>query len=451
MRDKVRKQLRIVEPSISHEHAFELLEMRRIVSENIAVLDLVHADLVRGLRNPETGRDGMMSAEQVFLSMIVKQMNGYSYEALAFHLEDSKSYRHFCGFGIGDEVPSKSTLQRDIKRVRPETMEEINRVLVSAAVESGIEKGRSVRVDCTVVESNIHYPTDSSLLEDVVRVLVRLISRYREQFDLDSQFVNHLRRAKKRAMEILNGRNAEARLGPYKDLIEFTGRTISYAQKAVEQLGVLSPVLGQNTVIAQEELQQYIDLGKQVLSQATRRILLNETVPSSEKLVSIFEPHTDIIRKDRRDTYYGHKVAVTGGVSGMLTDLVIWKGNPPDSSMATEMAERQIAVFGRVPRQATFDGGFASKDNLADIKALGVTDVAFSKRRGIEIHEMTRSTWVYKRLRDFRAGIEGMISFLKRAFGMTRCTWRGLESFKAYAWTSVVSANLLLLARRRIA
>lgn len=450
MRDKIRKQLRLVEPSISHEHAFELLAIRRIVSENITMLNLVQADLVRGLKNPDTGREGMMSAEQVFLAMIIKQMNGYSYDSLAFHLEDSKSYRRFCGFGISDDVPSKSTLQRDIKKIRPETIEAINTIVIQAAANEGIEQGRSVRVDCTVVESNIHHPTDSSLMVDVVRVLARLTARCRGGFCLDTSFTNHLRRARKRALQILNTRGEEKKIAPYRDLIGITTRTISYANEAADELERLVILGVPDAIFAQEDLRHYIELGNRVVSQSTRRILLNEKVPSSEKIVSIFEPHTDIIVKDRRETYYGHKVAITGGHSGLLTDLVIWDGNPADASMATEMISRQKTIFGRVPRQAAFDGGFASRDNLSELKDMGVTDVAFAKRRGIAINDMTRSTWVYKRLRDFRAGIEGMISFLKRSLGMTRCTWRGLESFKSYAWTSVVTANLLLMARRML-
>ena len=131
----------------------------------------------------------------------------------------------------------------------------------------------------------------------------------------------------------------------------------------------------------------------------------------------------------------------------MILDCVVLEGNPADSTLALDSVKRQEEVYGRLPRQVTFDGGFASKKNLADIKALGIQDVAFSKRRGLEISDMTKSTWVYRRLRDFRAGIEGMISFLKRCFGAGLCTWRGLESFKSYVWGSVVSANLLILAR----
>jgi len=177
-------------------------------------------------------------------------------------------------------------------------------------------------------------------------------------------------------------------------------------------------------------------------------VLEGESLGPQDKIVSIFEPHTDIIIKDRRETFFGHKVTITGGVSGLLTDLVIEQGNPADVTLAQTMISRQNDIYGRVPLQAAFDGGFASKKNLESIKALGVIDVAFAKKRGLDITEMAKSTWVYKRLRDFRAGIEGMISFLKRCFGMSRCTWRGLRSFQAYAWSSVLTANLPLMARR---
>jgi IS5 family transposase len=179
-------------------------------------------------------------------------------------------------------------------------------------------------------------------------------------------------------------------------------------------------------------------------------VLQGETVPASDKVVSIFEPHTDIIVKDRRETHYGHKLCLTAGASGLVLDCVIESGNPADSTLAVKMIERQVDIFGRPPRQAAFDGGFASNDNLAAIKALKVEDVSFSKRRGLAISDMVKSTWVYRQLKRFRAGIESIISFLKRSFGWERCTWRSLESFKAYTWTSVVAANLLLLARHAI-
>jgi len=195
------------------------------------------------------------------------------------------------------------------------------------------------------------------------------------------------------------------------------------------------------------KLLHYVRLAKVVISQTERRVLLGETVPPDQKVVSIFEEHADIIVKDRRDTYYGHKICLTSGKSGLFLDCVVQGGNPADSSLTTEMIGRQTMLYGRPPRQAALDGGFASKPNLSDLKAAGVQDVMFSKKRGLKVVDMAKSSWVYKRLRDFRAGIEGMISFLKRCFGAGLCTWRGLESFKSYVWGSVISANLLILAR----
>ena len=195
------------------------------------------------------------------------------------------------------------------------------------------------------------------------------------------------------------------------------------------------------------KLDRFLPLTQQVIDQTQRRVLKGESVPSAEKSVSIFEEHTDIIRKDNRETLYGHKICLTGGASSMILDCQILEGNPADSTLAKTMVDRQVEIFSRPPRQIVFDGGFASKMNLNDIKAVGVKDVAFSKGRGLEIGDMVKSTWVYKRLRDFRAGIEGNISFLKRIFGLDRCTWRSWASFQSYVWGSILSFNLLVFAR----
>lgn len=447
MRSTIRKQLRLVEPSIEHEHAKELHVIRGIVSEYPKIVDLIYSDLIRNLRDPGTGRDGMMTAEQVFKVLLIKQMNGFSYETLRFHLEDSRCYRAFCGFGFADVIPSDTTIQRDIKKIRPETLEEINRILIGAAADKGIEKGRKVRVDCTVTETNIHHPTDSLLLFDCVRVLSRETARANEKFGI--KVADHSRRAKRRAMAILNAKNNKIRKKHYRDLLKVTKKTTEDAELVLQSLLALG-TSDFTCVRICSMLSRYIPLARKVIEQTERRVLKEEKLKPEDKIVSIFEEHTDIIVKDRRETHYGHKLALVGGESGLLLDLVIEDGNPADSTLAEKMVSRQQDIFGKVPRQAAFDGGFASKKNLKDIKTLGVKDVAFSKKRGLNVSDMTKSTWVYKRLKDFRAGIEGMISFLKRCIGLTRCTWRGFESFKAYAWSSVVTANLLLMARRMI-
>ena len=147
----------------------------------------------------------------------------------------------------------------------------------------------------------------------------------------------------------------------------------------------------------------------------------------------------------------GHKICLTSGASGIVTDVVGERGNPSDSTLAVTMIERHKNLFGNAPLQASFDGGFASRENLESIKKLGVRDVAFSKRCRLEISDMVKSSWLHRQLKHFRAGIEAVISFLKRGFGLRRCLWRGFQSFQAYVHASVAACNLLVIARHVLA
>jgi transposase, IS5 family len=454
MRRIVPDQLRLVPAPIVHVHAAELRKMSSVLDAIPDAAELVGADLARRGDKPidlSKGREGM-TAEQVLRAFVVKQMNGYSYEELAFHLADSATYRSFCRFGIAEKPPTKSRLQKNIKRVQAETWAAINRKLVLHAAVNGVEAGRKVRIDCTVVESNIHAPTDSTLLRDCVRVLARLQGEARDDFGLS--FNDHSRRAKRRALAILNARSNEQRLPLYRDLLHVTDKTVKSAERIAAELDHVEPIDIVDLIRAgamAQELRHYVALAKRVISQTQRRVLRGESVPAAEKVVSIFEPHTDIIVKDRRETLYGHKICLTAGASGLVTDVVIERGNPADSTLAVKMVERQRELYGRAPRQASFDGGFTSRSNLAAIKDLGVEDVAFSKGRGLSVTEMVKSTWIYRRLRDFRAGVEGIISYLKRVFGLDCCTWSGLASFKSYVCGSVLACNLLLVARHLLA
>ncbi len=435
MRNKIQQQIPLVYPFIDHEHARELRCIGDLLAQMPEAGALVYDDLVADDPDVTTGRPGL-SGDQVLRLVVLKQMNGFSYHELAFHLADSRCYRAFCGFGIDEKSPRKSALQANLKRVQSETLKLVNCLVLATAQEMKLETGRKVRVDCTVVESNIHHPTDSSLLNDCVRVLARLMERGRNQ--AGTMFTNHTRRAKRRSLGILNARSRKQRKRLYRDLLKVTHKTVNAAER-MARAGCGAAV--------QAKLLHHVRLARMVISQTERRVLWGEKVPADEKLVSIFEEHTDIIVKDRRDTYYGHKICLTSGKSGLFLDCVVQDGNPADSTLATEMVARQTMLYGRPPGQAAFDGGFASKDNLGDLKAAGVRDVMFSKKRGLKVVDMAKSSWVYKKLRNFRAGVEGMISFLKRCFGAGLCTWRGLESFKSYVWGSVVSANLLILAR----
>ena len=408
------------------------------------IIPLVHEDLVRGV-DPNKGRSGTPS-EQVLRIFILKEVQGHTFDELSFHLNDSPVYRWFCRLDCSKQL-KKSTIHRDIKKLRAETLQAISVHIVSRAMDEGIENGRKVRTDCTTVKSAIHAPSDSSLLYDSVRVLTRLLKRARTQIP-SIQLNDHSRRAKRRALAIENARRREHRTPLYADLLKVTRKTLGYAERAVELLENARFSVDENLA---DEMRHYIELAKRVVSQTQRRVLEGESVPAAEKLVSIFEPHSDIIVKDRRETIYGHKLCLTAGASGLILDCKILDGNPADSTLTVEMIERLRDSYGAVPRQVTFDGAFCSKDNLQELKSIGVEDVAFSKRRGLEIEDMAKSKRVYRRLRNFRAGIEATISFLKRKFDLGRCTWRGWDSFKSYVWGSILAANLVTIARRTAA
>jgi len=456
MRKTHNSQPSLTYPWLDLDHAQELKALSDLLDEHPKILDLVLQDLspgilLRSATQPAKGACGM-TAEQVFRALLLKQMKGFSYRELHFHLADSQTYRTFCRLGFADKLPSYPALCRNIKHLRAETLEAINRVLLESARDRGIEKGSTVRVDCTVVESNIHPPADSQQLWDCIRVLTRLMGRVQDYLPAGTfVFSNRKKRAKRRCREISTTDNKQIRRKAYQDLLLVTKEVSAMARQARELLDSQGVVQSLLDVVRQEalslELRHYLELTDRVFDQAYRRVIRGESIPASEKIVSIFEEHTDVIRKDRRDTYYGHKICLTAGKSSMILDCRILDGNPADVTLALESVARQVEIYDRSPRQAVFDGGFASKENLQEIKALGPRDVVFTKGRFLKISDMAKSTWVYRNLRRFRAGIEGCISFLKRVFGLQRCTWRSLPSFKAYVWSSIVACNCLLMAR----
>ncbi|WP_063796744.1 ISNCY-like element ISChcr1 family transposase [Chondromyces crocatus] len=444
MRKSFDRQRPLTHLWLDHPQAKHLEHMAQLLDALPEATELAFGDLVAAGVDPHLGRQGM-SAEQVLRVLILKQMQDFSYEELEFHLADSATYRAFCGLGIADTAPSKSTLQRNIKVISEQTLEAIHRMVVACAKREGVDNGKRVRVDSTVINAAIHPPTDSSLLKDSVRVLTRLLSRARRWTKKKS--TDHRRRAKRRALGITHARSAEQRLPLYRDLIAVTKKTLRAARVASSILPRVQAGKEQAEVDRLvEQLRYHVLAAERVLDQAERRVLRGQSVPAQQKVVSIFEPHVDVIVKDHRETLYGHKVFFSAGASGLVVDVVVPRGNPADSAMATTMMTRHVEICGEPPKQAAFDGGFASQSNLDALKGLGIRDVAFSKRRGLDVMEMVKSPRIYRALRNFRAGIEGIISYLKRAFGLARCDWRTLASFRAYVMASVIAANLLTIA-----
>lgn len=448
MRRKYHRQRSLFHVMPRSAIGWELAAVSEIVDANPEVLDRVYRDLV-GAAREDHGREGM-TAEQVLRAAIVKQSQNLNYEELAFHLGDSQLFRAFVRLRV-NQFPARSALQENIASITEATWEEIHRVLLGYAQDEGIEDGRRVRIDTTAVETDIHAPTDSTLLRDGVRILTRWLLDGKALCPRPVYRVrDHRRGVKKRVLTIQNARKPEVRVRAYRELLRYVELVRGYA---IEAIGVLNtwpcerdPDTREARALARR-MERALGILDRVIDQTERRVLRGEQVPAAEKVVSFFEEHTDIIVKDRRQTHYGHKICLTGGASNLVLDVSIERGNPADSDLFAPMLARHAAHYGCAPRQISADGGFASKQNLRWAKEQGVVDVCFAKRRGLKIADMVRSTWIYRSLKRFRAGIESTLSALKRAFGMDRCPWSGWAGFQRYIWSIVVSHNLFTLAR----
>lgn len=441
MRQKRTIQASLFDLFSDHQIGRELSGMSDWLDRHTDLFVLVAADL-GGDGRKDTGRQGL-SAESVLRCGLLKQYRQLSYEELAFHLEDSASFRAFARLPFSAR-PQKSALQATISSVRAETWERINQRILMSAQHHKIESGATIRIDSTATDALMHEPTDSTLLVDAVRVMVRLLRRaVALPGGTALHWRDHQRLARKRALAIRYSRGKEKKAVLYRDLIAATEACVAAIRRAVQCLQATSP----EAMLWHLEADHYLVLIERVIHQARRRVVEGESVPAGEKLVSLFEPHADIIVKSRRGVQYGHKLNLTSGRSGLILDVVVEAGNPADAVRFKPMLDRHIALYGKPPRQAVADAGYASLDNLKQAKAIGVRDVAFHSKRGLAIEDMVKSKWVYRRLRNFRAGIEAGISCLKRAYGLSRCTWRGLDHFKSYVWSSVVAYNLSLFTR----
>jgi len=316
MRQKQNVQLPLAVPASKHPRAQLLEKISRIIDENPTFNELVWQDLTAG--KMDHGNHGL-TAEQVLRCAVLKQLEQLCYDELLFLLNETPLYQSFCRIGIGGRIPSRSSVAEGIKAVSSETWEKINVSLVQYAASEGVEKGREVRGDCTVVESNIPKPFDSVLLYDSIRVITRIL----KQIGF-SGYHDRTRSAKRRVNEIRNCRGERKRRGRYEALMRITGEVIGYARSAIEEIVANRLECPSDTAC---RLSRHIGMAEGVMDQAYRRMVLGESVPASEKIISIFEPHADIIRKDRRDTYYGHKVYLTGGKSNLVLDCMILAGH----------------------------------------------------------------------------------------------------------------------------
>jgi IS5 family transposase len=338
------------------------------------------------------------------------------------------------------------TLNENIKKISPEGWEEIHKVIVKTAKELGVEKGKKVRMDSTSVESNIHYPTDGELLWDCVRVIDRIIEGVMDEYpDMEIGYHNHTKRAKKRRYRIVNTSSKEKREEAYKDLLKVSRMTGEYGESCIEQLEERVRHGDVEAMVYKEELAGYLESLNVIISQAERRVLEGEKVETKDKLVSIFETHSDILVKGKRKVVFGHKILLSGGESNLILDCMIERGNWSDAEYFEKGIDRLKERYDVHPEEITTDGGFASKDNYDYAVGKGIKKVLFTRKCSSKIAELMKANRAYKRLKKFRAGIEGCISAAKRAYGLSRCAWKGWRSFQSYVWLGVIAFNLSIM------
>ena len=444
MRQKHNSQISIFEFFSENEVSQQLKAMGHFLDDNPSIIDLAAEDL-QCSSTTQVGRQGL-SVDSIVRAALIQRMMNLSYRQLSFLLTDSISFSSFTR--LSQQTVSATTLQTNISKISAQTWEAMNRELLGVASNEGVEKGRMVRIDSTVTQTNIHQPTDSSLLNDCVRSMHSLLLKLEVHHKLGAlRFHNHTRVSKRLAYNIGYSRGKN-KLKLYRKLVRVTEQTKGYLEAALR-----APATNQGMIYPAvvEQGEPLLALVEKVLNQTRMRVFDGKKVPVQDKIVSIFEPHTDIIVKGSRDVQYGHKLNLITGKSGLVLDVVVEDGNPADLTQLCPMLKRQEEIYGRMPRQMAADGGYASQDNLKAVKEMGVKDVAFNKKKGLKIEEMASSKWVYSKLRNFRAGVEGNISWLKRSFGLSRCLWKGLAKFKAYIWASSFAHNLLIMGRKQLA
>lgn len=419
------------------------------------LVTLVHADLVRGLKRPRTGRGGL-SAAHVLRAFVLQRVKRWDLRELRERIADGYTLRRFTTFD-GQPVPKHDAFHRAFTRLTPATVRALNDAVVQAAVGLGLEDGTQLRVDTTVVETDIHFPTDCTLLWDAVRVLTRLVRQLGEHApEARAGFADHTRRARRRMQEISRmtlAQRARQNRRKYRDLLHVSAAVVTMARAAVATARVAGPREPLATALVSglgQEIEHFCGLADQVIAQTRRRVLAGEQVPVHDKIFSIFEPHTDLILRGKTKTpvEFGHKVFLAESRHGLITDYGVVDGNPVDEVHVPPSLTQHQATFGRVPTLYAADRGFYTPDNLEALTAAGVEQECIPQRGGRKTEHRTayEKSRAFKKGQRFRAGIEGRISVLLRGRGMRRCLLEGRERFEVFVGAAVLANNLLRIA-----
>ena len=386
--------------------------------------------------------------------MYLKQRYQPGYEVLVKEVSDSLAWRRFCHLDLGDRVPDSTTLIKLTHKYGANTVRALNDALVLKLKEGKVIRGRKLRIDTTVVESDIHHPTDTGLLNDGIRVITRVVSKLKKAVpSIGSRFVKHTRKAKKvylGLVKVIKGRTGEGKVAlrnAQKELVKITEEVIADGREVQAELELLagkSPLVNR----LRGQLGEWIELAEKVVRQTQEVIKGNRHLP--RRLVSLFDVGARPIKrgKARTDTEFGRKVLLGETDHGIITAYDVLEENPADTTLLKPAVKGHRRLFRKRLRAVAGNRGLYSQANEDWLKDRGVKQVSIPKRGkiGEERRNYQKQSW-FKRLQRFRAGIEARISLMKRKFGLKRSRLRGGTGVNIWVGQGIFTHNLWQAAR----
>ncbi|MCD6556947.1 MAG: ISNCY family transposase [Bacteroidales bacterium] len=434
--------LKFEKPDWTRNPEFGLMDT--ILEQHPDLLDIVKEDITKGAKQSKFGRGDVPSVEQIMRAAIYQELKGLDYRDLEYHQTDSR----ICALFIKiDELRPYSfqMYQKYISRISEESLQKLLIELNKIAINEGLEDLKRIRQDSTVIETNIHHPTNNSLVWDCIKTSHRLLEKLSEELP-ETKYYNYIKSAKRTYFKINNTKSKDKQKQLFKkQLIAFT-KTINNLSNAVKKKSNCN--IKAYALIS--EIESFIPMCRKVYSQTERFQIHGEKVPNSEKIFSIYESHTDIIIKGAREVEFGHKIDLTGGKSNLILDCDILKGNVSDSKLYKPSIERIEKNYGKTPESTSNDGGYASKANSEFAQEKGIKNIVFNKIVG-SLKNIASSKNMATRLKKWRSGIEAVISNLKRGFNLRRVNWKGFEHFKSKVLWSVIAYNIRVMTRLVIA
>jgi IS5 family transposase len=407
-----------------------------ILEKRPELLCLLSEDVTSDCNPNEFGRKDTPTVEQVVRAAIYKEFKSLTYRDLEYAQSDSRICTTF--IKLDDRKPYSFQLwQKYISKIKADSLQKLLVNLNQIAIEEGLEDLRAIRTDSTVIETNIHFPTNNSLVWDCIKEAHRLLSHLAKKEDLK---VRDYRSGAKSNHFKINNSKADKRVALFKKQLVLFTKSIKQVDKFVKKKDYSSfESLG--FVMALQKLQPLME---QVYSMTERKQIKAESVPNDQKLFSIYELHTDIIVKGGRKVIFGHKVNLTDGKGKLILDCEILRGNPADTNLFGKTIERVKENYGRTPKSMAADGGYASKANHEKAIKEGLANVVFNKVVG-SMRNLVSSKNMQTRLRKWRSGIEATISNLKRGFNISRCNWKGWANFQSKVLWSVIAYNIRVM------